>query len=97
MKSKTVPKRLCVGCGKMQPKCDLVRVFRDTDGLIKLDITRKKPGRGAYLCMSMQCLQLARKGHRLERSFSCKVMDDVYEELEHELQTALERTADNLP
>jgi len=33
----------------------------------------------------MKCLELAKKGRKLERSFKCQVPAEIYEELEKEL------------
>ena len=55
---------------------------------ISLDLTGKKPGRGAYLCRDAQCLRLARKSRRLERAFSCKIPEEVYDRMEEEIQRA---------
>ena len=59
---------------------------------VSLDLTGKKPGRGAYLCRDAQCLRLARKSRRLERAFSCKIPEEVYQRLEEEIAQA-ERAA----
>lgn len=64
---KRVPLRKCTGCGEMKPKKDLVRVVKSPEGEISLDLTGRKPGRGAYVCRSAACLQAARKARRLER------------------------------
>ena len=91
MKQKKVPMRMCTGCGEMTPKKELVRMVRGPekeDGgapEIALDLTGKKPGRGAYLCRSAQCLQKARKSRRLERAFSCRIPEEVYGQMEKEL------------
>ena len=53
--------------------------------LLVVDLTGKKPGRGAYLCRSRECLELARKGRKLERGLKCAIPDDIYEILEKEL------------
>lgn len=97
MKNKKIPLRLCIGCGEMRPKRELIRILKAPDDTISLDFTGKKSGRGAYLCKNTQCLALARKGHRLERSFSCRVSDEVYEEMEHALQAELMESSDHLP
>lgn len=80
----------------MRPKRELVRVLKAPDDTISLGITGKKSGRGAYLCKNPACLAAARKGHRLERSFGCRVSDAVYEEMEHALQTEVMESADHL-
>ena len=49
MQNKKVPLRKCVGCCEMKPKKELVRVVRSPEGEISLDLTSRKPGRGAYV------------------------------------------------
>jgi predicted RNA-binding protein YlxR (DUF448 family) len=49
-----------------------------------LDKTGKKNGRGAYLCISKECLQKARKNKGLERSFKMSIPNEVYDSLEKE-------------
>ena len=60
MKQKKVPMRKCTGCGEMKEKRELIRVVKAPDvidsdgniaayGEISLDLTGKKPGRGADL------------------------------------------------
>ena len=44
----------------------------------------KKNGRGAYLCISKECLQKARKNKGLERSFKMSIPNEVYDSLEKE-------------
>ena len=85
MQKKKLPLRMCAGCGQMKPKKELVRVVRSPEGEISLDLTGRKPGRGAYVCRSADCLKAARKARRLEKAFSCRIPDEVYERLEEEL------------
>ncbi len=96
MVKKKIPLRKCSGCGEMKPKKELIRVVKAPDikdesgeiiskGEISLDLTGKKSGRGAYVCRDVQCLALARKARRFERSFSCQIPDSVYDTMEEEL------------
>ena len=85
MRQKKIPMRMCAGCGEHKPKKELVRVVKSPEGEISLDTTGRKPGRGAYVCRSADCLRLARKARRLERAFSCQIPDEVYERMEEEL------------
>ena len=85
MKSQRVPMRMCLGCNEMKPKKELVRVVKSKEGEISLDLTGKKAGRGAYICKKAECLRLARKARRFEKSFSCSIEDSVYDGLEAEL------------
>ncbi|MBS6467326.1 MAG: YlxR family protein [Clostridium sp.] len=78
--------RQCIGCGQPRDKKSLIRIIRTTEGQIELDTTGKKNGRGAYLCMSGECLEKAKKSKGLERSFKMPIPADVYEELGKELK-----------
>jgi predicted RNA-binding protein YlxR (DUF448 family) len=85
-KPKRVPLRMCTGCGAHKPKRELIRVVRSPAGEISLDTTGRKPGRGAYLCPSPECLKKARKTRRLERAFSCQIPDVVYDAMQEEMK-----------
>ncbi len=85
MKTKKVPMRMCLGCGEMKPKKELIRAVKDKEGGISLDLTGKKSGRGAYICRSIECFRAARKAHRFEKSFECRIDDAVYDSMEAEL------------
>lgn len=85
MQNRKIPVRMCSGCGEHFPKKDMVRVVRSPEGEISVDLIGKKPGRGAYICHSRECMKKARKARRLERSFSCQIPDTVYDRLEEEI------------
>ncbi len=78
---KKIPMRMCVGCGEMKPKKEMIRVLKISDDGFIIDKTGKKNGRGAYICSSEDCLLKAIKNHGLERSFKMKISDEVYENL----------------
>ena len=84
--AKKVPLRRCVGCGEMRGKKDMMRVLKTQEDQICLDTTGKKNGRGAYLCKSRECLQLARENKGLERSFKMRIPVQVYDMLEKEFE-----------
>ena len=74
MKTKNkIPMRQCTGCREMKSKKEMLRVLKTTEDEIVLDTTGKKNGRGAYLCLSRECLETA-------------VPDEVYERLKKELE-----------
>ena len=98
---KKVPLRKCTGCGEMKEKRELIRVVKAPEkkdengnvisgGEISLDLTGRKPGRGAYVCKNAYCFEKARKARRFERSLSCKIPEDVYEQMSAELENASE-------
>lgn len=85
MPTKKIPLRRCTGCGEMKPKKELVRVVKNQEGEVSLDLTGKKAGRGAYICKNSACFQKARKSRGLERALSCRIPDEVYDGMEKEL------------
>ncbi len=85
MRKKHVPMRTCVGCRSTKPKRDLVRVVRDPDGKVGIDLTGKRSGRGVYLCAAEECLQKAVKGRQLERSLETKIGEDIFIDLKRVL------------
>lgn len=86
MKQRKIPLRKCTGCQEMKNKKELIRVVRNDEGEFSLDKTGKKPGRGAYVCPNVACLEQAQKSKGLERSFKVAVPKEVYEQLLDELR-----------
>lgn len=86
MSVKKIPMRMCTGCREMKPKKELIRVVRSTDGEIRLDLTGKLNGRGAYICKCGECLKKAQKTNALARAFECGVSPEIYTQLEKELE-----------
>lgn len=86
MIKKKVPMRKCTGCQEMKNKKELIRVVRNDAGEFSLDATGKKPGRGAYVCKNIECLEKACKNKGLERSFKTAVPKDLYDELKKQLE-----------
>ena len=84
MTNKKVPMRQCVGCNEMKSKREMIRVIKTAEEVL-LDTTGKKNGRGAYLCPCSGCLEKARKSRGLERSLKTLIPQEVYEELEREM------------
>ena len=81
MVNKKKPARTCMACNEQKEKNELLRIVKSKDGIIDVDLTGKKSGRGAYICKSCDCLEKAQKSSALSRSFSCAVSGEVYQEL----------------
>ncbi|MBQ3852123.1 MAG: YlxR family protein [Lachnospiraceae bacterium] len=73
--------RTCVGCGETFDKKSLIRIVRNTDGLILVDETGRMNGRGAYICPSAECLDKAFKKHGLDRAFKTTVPKEALESI----------------
>jgi predicted RNA-binding protein YlxR (DUF448 family) len=77
-KKKNIPMRMCIACREMKPKQEMTRVVKSADGDIRLDVTGKAPGRGAYICNGEECLKKLQTKKLLNRAFSADVSADVY-------------------
>jgi predicted RNA-binding protein YlxR (DUF448 family) len=91
MHRKHVPQRTCVGCRKIQPKREMVRIVRTPDQGVKIDESGKAPGRGAYLCRERKCWEKALSEKRLEYALKTGLSKDEWEAL-LEFGQALELT-----
>ncbi len=85
MKIRKIPMRMCLGCQQMRPKKELLRMVKTPEGIVELDPTGKKNGRGAYLCPQVDCLRSASKGHRLQKAFGADVSPELLKDLEGKL------------
>ena len=85
MTERKIPLRKCIGCGEMKDKRELVRVVRNKEGEISVDLYGKKPGRGAYICNNPECLKKAIKNRGLERSLKSQIPAEVSDRLQKEL------------
>lgn len=81
IKKRKIPLRICIGCQEKLPKKDLVRVVRSPEGNVVLDLTGKKSGRGAYICLREDCFKKAVKGKRLEKNLQQPVSDKLIAEI----------------
>ena len=78
---KNTPLRMCVACREMKDKRELIRIVKSGDS-IKVDLTDKTSGRGAYVCRNEDCLGKLGKHKLLNRAFKCEVPMEVYRSLE---------------
>ena len=85
MKTRKIPMRMCVGCREMKEKRSLLRIVKSAEGEISFDPAGKKPGRGAYVCRSRECLEKAMRQKQLERALEQKIDEAVYARLTEEL------------
>jgi uncharacterized protein len=74
-----VPQRTCVGCREVLPKRALIRIVRGPEG-VKIDVSGKAPGRGAYLHDSRSCWQAALNG-ALARALNTEITPEARQEL----------------
>lgn len=78
---KKIPLRKCVVTQEKHPKNNLLRVIKTPEGIIKLDLTGKANGRGAYVLKSEDVILKAQAKDLLSRALEVKVPPTIYEEL----------------
>jgi len=81
MKTKKIPMRSCVITRERLEKKDLIRIVRTPEKEIKIDLSGKMNGRGAYIKKDKDVVDKAKKSKALERHLECIIPDSIYEEL----------------
>jgi uncharacterized protein len=76
-----VPQRTCIACRKTGIKRELIRLVRVAEKGVEVDFTRKKSGRGAYLCPDRKCWEIALKTGRLEQALKTSLKSEDKEAL----------------
>ncbi len=67
-RSEAASQRTCVGCNRTADAAKMVRLVCSPEGTLELDLRRRLPGRGAWLCPSRDCFDAARNGRGFRRS-----------------------------
>ena len=79
--AKKMPERTCVITREKTLKKDLIRVVRDKEGNVSVDVTGKANGRGAYLKKDAEVIEKARSTKALEKILEVTIPDQIYDEL----------------
>lgn len=80
---KKVVLRKCVATFEQLEKKELLRVVKNKEGQVFVDLTGRANGRGAYLKKSKEALEIARKKKSLARALECEIPETVYQEIEN--------------
>ena len=83
---KNIPQRTCSVCRTQKNKNDLLRIVRNKDNIIKVDENGKQPGRGAYICYDMECLEKGKKSKKLENALETKIEEEIYEQMKNAIE-----------
>ena len=78
---KKKPERTFIVCRTQREKKDLLRIVKSKEGIIEVDLTGKKNGRGAYICKNEECLNKLIKTKRLEKVFEKEISENLYESI----------------
>lgn len=87
------PIRTCIGCRKKATKWELVRIVRNESGRVSVDESRKNPGRGAYVCLNPQCIELALTPKKLNKVLKTNITPTEIETLKQILLSLLQNLA----
>ena len=80
--NKKIPLRRCTATGEQCAKKDLIRVVRNKEGEVFIDLQGRQNGRGAYLKATLEAINIARKKNSLGRALEVSIPETIYEELE---------------
>ena len=78
---KKIPLRKCVVSQERLPKRDLLRIVKNNEGEVFVDLSSKANGRGAYIKKDVAVLDLAIKNKNLEKALECAIPANVYERI----------------
>lgn len=81
MRKKKIPLRKCISCGESKEKRELIRIVKNKEGEIKVDLTGKANGRGAYICNNKNCLEKLKKSNKLAKALNTSIPNDIYIQL----------------
>ena len=84
--NKKIPMRTCVVSREKLPKKELVRIVRNKEGEVFVDVTGKQNGRGVYLKKDLEVFKKACESKILNRCLECDVPNSIFEELENLLK-----------
>lgn len=79
---KKVPLRRCIVTKEQLPKKELLRIVKDKENNIYVDLTGKIGGRGAYIKKDIDVLNTAKSKKILERVLETPISSEIYEEIE---------------
>lgn len=78
---KKISLRKCVVTNERLPKSDLLRIVKNNEGKVFVDLTGKANGRGAYIKKDIEVFNTLRNKKILERVLEVKIDDGVYDEI----------------
>ena len=79
---KKIPLRRCVVTKEQLPKAELLRIVKNKEYVVFVDLTGKANGRGAYIKKDVNVLKTAKDKKILERALETQINEGVYEEIE---------------
>lgn len=72
-----IPQRTCIACRDKTNKRALFRIVRTSDGQAEVDLTGRKPGRGAYICDTPSCWERATTTSMLDHALKTNLTSET--------------------
>ncbi len=82
MKQRKIPLRTCVVSKEKLEKKDLIRIVKNNENEVFIDLSGKANGRGAYIKKDLDVLKKAKKNKILDKHLDIVIGDEIYDELE---------------
>lgn len=79
-----------MACNENKAKNELVRVVRDKEGNVDVDLTGKMNGRGAYICPNEKCFIRAKRSKILDKTLKIDIPNEIYEKLRETISDSTE-------
>jgi predicted RNA-binding protein YlxR (DUF448 family) len=70
----------------MKPKKELIRVVKNNENQVSVDLTGKANGRGAYICPTLECFEEAFKSKRFARNLETEITEEIYMRLREAIE-----------
>lgn len=83
MKPRKTPERTCIVTREKFPKHELLRIAKNNEGTVFVDLSGKANGRGAYIKKDIEVLNKAIKTKVLDRQLECVIPTKIYEEIKN--------------
>lgn len=80
---KKIPLRRCVVTKEQLPKGELLRIVKNKENEVFVDLTGKANGRGAYIKKDIEVLEMAKKKKILDRALETTINEEIYEEIKN--------------
>ncbi|AUF83504.1 DUF448 domain-containing protein [Mesoplasma syrphidae] len=82
MKYQNLILRKDIASKQMLPKKDLIRIVKNKEGKIFIDLTYKAEGRGVYVKGDLESFKIVKKLNLLSRGLKVRIDQNIYMELE---------------
>lgn len=70
--------RKCVGCGRLLPQDDLIKITHDKSlDEVFINPDTKKFGRSVYLCYNKLCIENALKKNKLQKALKTTISEEL--------------------